>query len=418
MISRAGFARLVLLSAVLLLVGTGWRNLVRTARNTYHATWARQPPPQPHLWGNYTTLAQLCTERLLNPQNDNLATLAPQAPPTGKFIDEEMLEGVSPACHVNTLEQGYWRSRAESPTKFLALPLGPLWCHHKMAVSSLAGCVHHVQPCSEVQLNATGPSASTSTDLTVRPLGSVCPSVEQLNASFVLPSADRLNRSILVDFFNTTGIYFGDSIMLGSGSYGATSFRNILAGWGEDLVAGMPGVSVKPQCMAAASGLAVVAVAHPNRRLKRKLKICLRAASSAVVMLGTNDFLFNQNASTYTNALKKTFTLFLEHGVGRLTLVVPPIPVGGRRWEPTGGDYAWPSHITDVVQRAAAAGRRLRLTDKQGSVKMFSRLMVVDANNALRWCAEHNYADGTHPNLRGHFLIALEFLRTMMASSG
>ena len=402
-------------------------------------------------------------------------------------LDESMLAGRgADGCYVHRFEARFWRRTTHQKEILLRTQQGFIPCWMTVPPSSFTSCIHTVNfgRCFEGSneedidpltrspaqiksfqkkklkklkkrthnVNATlapyvEPAHLHSTnsclpeDITVRTVGTVCPSYNQLlqevNRNFnTFFSAAALRGDVARDFFSVRaeGIkrtLLGDSITKKVGS--DVAWWELVQAWGDrlfprnlarlsrsanDLLS--PAVPLSHTCLALGSGKAAVLyrdeLEHPERvklyNVHPFTKCAALAAenSTIVIKLGTNDFLFNQPLPTFEASMQYIIETVLNsttNHIGGLVLGVPFIPIAGRGWEQvegTTGSYIASSLVADSIHRVAMWARAQR---------RFSWVRVVDFNHALKWCAEHNTGDGVHPNSRGHLLMALEFMKAM-----
>eukprot|EP01059_Diplonema_ambulator_P017466 TRINITY_DN29478_c0_g1_i1.p1 TRINITY_DN29478_c0_g1~~TRINITY_DN29478_c0_g1_i1.p1 ORF type:complete len:478 (+),score=134.25 TRINITY_DN29478_c0_g1_i1:51-1436(+) len=394
-------------------------------------------------WG-YASLTDLLTSLL----TEDPAVPVKEPPVAAAAIDYNQTKDLPlpNACSVHRLEKRYWEKRpdlrAHSVTMYQKLARKECW--DVIPAATLTTCTHKVERCLNYSMlidteckNETAPRR-----VHTRQLGKTCPTLSQLKTAFapVLGKKFVFKEEYLRDFLGKFTVLVGDSITRGTGAY--RYHKRKLDGWGIRLFWGakqwgeeMLGIRKGDQCVVAKDGLSThklrlemqgkgiskhyYVVNAPRKLVHQCFKDSRpdRRPSTVVLNIGANDFLDNTNIVDYERNLKWLIGK-MQHWSGGslkgLILAIHPFPVNGRREAVSGGLYQWKTAVVDAVHRVALWTRtEYNPTHARGN-RSYSWVTVHDFNTPLSWCAEYNFADGIHPNARGHFLLAIDFLRSMI----
>jgi len=307
----------------------------------------------------------------------------------------------------------------------------------------MGGCTHRIRRCvNSTSLRPAGSNCDSVTapvTISSRPLGGVCPSYAQLRAALQGDGLPR-NRPELVhpgvmrDMLNESSFVgvLGDSITKGSLQVGPAVDKGRRRWWYLALrwAASLVGRSDDPgSCSAARDGMSLTKMRldlegrgisrfykvreSPKKLVSRcfKDKRAGRVPTAVIVLMGANDFLDGNDITSFETNLHWVLNKMQEWTGGSVRGVMlahHPFPAVGRREELNGGVYRWRPHARAAILRAAkwavAEGR-------------YDWVTAPELATSLQWCQEHNFADGIHPNPRGHLLMALEAFRHMLKPS-
>eukprot|EP01059_Diplonema_ambulator_P019221 TRINITY_DN3210_c0_g1_i1.p1 TRINITY_DN3210_c0_g1~~TRINITY_DN3210_c0_g1_i1.p1 ORF type:complete len:349 (+),score=72.54 TRINITY_DN3210_c0_g1_i1:515-1561(+) len=327
-------------------------------------------------------------------------------------------------CNVHRYEAAYWQG--DTATSWLPLNIAPLndvWS--LMASTSLHTCEMSTlsnvnvstmyEPTADARVVRQKKDLGASYPLRLRPLGTVCPSVDQmqqaLNLNNSLPRPNGLTRLML----DTHTVIIGDSLSLGIGVQVNDSWPILL----QRSLEAMTGLTAayKP-CMASKSGFSMLKFyKRAAKRLTKYYKLvpdpvllakqCFNLRPGVLVFaLGTNDFVENTAIDAYVAMLNWTveWAMHKAHGSIKALIVLTPVMPSRGKWYLPNTTHTWPADILPVLR---ASVKHMATRHK------FEYAAIADVDTATRWCAEHNYADGTHPNQIGYFLMMMELVHAI-----
>eukprot|EP01062_Namystynia_karyoxenos_P066485 TRINITY_DN60412_c0_g1_i1.p2 TRINITY_DN60412_c0_g1~~TRINITY_DN60412_c0_g1_i1.p2 ORF type:complete len:480 (+),score=156.92 TRINITY_DN60412_c0_g1_i1:80-1519(+) len=357
-----------------------------------------------------------------------------------KTVDADAVKGTDAQGVAHPLELRY---HLEHPVALHGSSWEPRRrCWDILSPSSLWGCTHRIARCingSEMRTadppDGCPPQPPGAVLVAERQLGGACPSYAQLFKA--LPAAlprerSALRKEFLEDIYEDGYVaVVGDSITKGSLSVSPFVDKGRRRWWWLALqwaAAATGNISHLPQglprvCTAARDGMSITKMRldMEGKGISRFYKVrespkklvsrCFqdyrpgRSPTFAIVVMGTNDFLDAGDIPTFERQLQwllAAMQRWSRDSIRGLMLMTHPFPAVGRREEVRGGHYWWRPHARAALLRVAEWAR---------SQKLYRYVLTPELATSLQWCEEHNFADGIHPNPRGHVLMALEALR-------
>eukprot|EP01064_Diplonema_japonicum_P013413 TRINITY_DN20975_c0_g1_i1.p1 TRINITY_DN20975_c0_g1~~TRINITY_DN20975_c0_g1_i1.p1 ORF type:complete len:482 (+),score=108.30 TRINITY_DN20975_c0_g1_i1:979-2424(+) len=395
-------------------------------------------------WG-YRNLSAMMQSLL----RENPAAECPMEEEQEMSLDHNQTKGyqTSPTCTVHRFERDYWASKPDLANTSIVLhnKQNKKECWDILPPSTLTGCTHRVDRC----LNSTSiidhecKNETAANRLHIRQLGKTCPTLKQLKHAFepLIVKNKDFKEEILRDFLGKFTVVIGDSITRGTGAYRYHKKR--ANGWGIRLYWGAKnwgeealGLRKGDTCLVAKDGLSTHKLKlemagkgiskhyYVTNAPKKAIHKCFKDTRSdriprtAILNMGANDFLDNTNIFAYEQNLKWLVGKMQHWSRGALRgliLAIHPFPASGKREFPNGkGVYDWRSAVVNTVHAVADWTRTTYNEVHKKGNRSYDWVTVYNANVPLSWCAEYNFADGIHPNARGHYLLAVDFMRTLL----